>query len=231
MTKHIGVVGVSPEGASLCLRQLSRQAAHSLPPREHPRISLHNEPLAEYIEAIEADDWHRVGDLLRRSAEVLAGCGAEFCITPDNAVQYAIHLAEHGSPIPWLALPDLVADAVLADHRTRVGIIGTRVVTMGSTYQSLLGIRGVQVLAPAGEEISSLDRIIFQELIYGDTRTESQREILRIVANLASSGCEGVILGSSETPLLINSENSPLPVYDAGAILAERALGFAMASR
>src|SRR5262245_53241499 len=94
LTKHIGIVGVSPEGAALFYRQISRQAARLLPPQEHPRVSIHNEPLALYIDAIRQNDWHAVGRLLRRSADLLARCGAEFCLSPDNAVQHGIHLAE-----------------------------------------------------------------------------------------------------------------------------------------
>ncbi len=132
--RHIGIVGVSPEGAALFVRRLSRLAATAPGLGGHPRISMHNEPLSHYIEAIRADDWHRVADLLRRSAEFLAACGAEVCLTPDNAVQYAIHLAEHDSKVPWLSMPDLVADAV-----ARVGLSGRRMirkqwVTRGSAF-------------------------------------------------------------------------------------------------
>src|SRR5690606_25936259 len=102
VTKHIGIAAVSPEGAAILYRNIYRQASHLLEPHPHPRLSLHNEPLAHYIDAVQANDWHAVGNLLRRSAEVLARCGAEICLCPDNAVQHGIHLAEAGSPIPWL---------------------------------------------------------------------------------------------------------------------------------
>src|SRR5262249_21025816 len=92
VSSHIGIVGVSPEGAALFYRQVTRQAARLLPPNEQPRISVHNEPLEAYISAIRKDDWHAVGRLLRRSAELLGRCGAEFCLTPDNAVQHGVQL-------------------------------------------------------------------------------------------------------------------------------------------
>lgn len=228
MSRHIGIVAVSPEGAALCYRQVSRQASRLLPPHEHPRITLHNEPLAAYIDAVRSDDWHGVGDLLRRSADFLAQCGASFCFSPDNAVQHGVHLAEHGSPIPWLTMPDLVARAIAADGRRTVGLIGTKMVTAGSTYQTHLGLKGVQVLAPSPEDADLLDRIIFGELIYGHIRPESRRSVLEVIERLASEGCEGVILASSEAPLLVTPENTPLPIYDAADILAEGAVRYAM---
>jgi len=221
VTSHIGIVGVSPEGAALFYRQVTRAAARLRPPNEQPRISVHNEPLEMYIQAIRKDDWHGVGRLLRRSAELLARCGAEFCITPDNAVQHGVQLAEVGSPIPWLTMTDLVGAAVGADRRKVVGILGTKLVVFSSTYQTHLGLRGIQVLAPTEDEADTMDQIIFGELIYGSIRPESRAAALQIISSLAGKGCEAVILASSEAPLLITKENSPVPVYDSAEILAE----------
>lgn len=227
MTKHIGIVGVSPEGAALCVRQISRQAARVLPPHLHPRITLHNEPLAAYIQTIKNNDWHGVADLLRRSATILAQCGAQFCLTPDNAVQYAIHLAAHDSPIPWLSLPEMVAEAVSTDSRTVVGLIGTRWVALGAAYQTHLGMKGIRVLVPEADEIEAIDRIIVGELIYGQVRPDSQQRILSVITRLADAGCQGIILGSSEVPLVVTAENCPLPRYDTLDIAAERAVQMA----
>lgn len=224
VTRHIGVVGVSPEGAALFIQRLSRLAATTPGGGGHPRISMHNEPLAHYIEAIKADDWHRVGDLLRRSAAFLASCGAEICLTPDNAVQYAIHLAEHDSQVPWLSMPALVADALAGDGRTKVGLLGTRWVTRGSAFQTMLGLRGIQVLSPDDAGVDRLDAIILEELIYGKVLPASEREVLRVAEQLRDMGCESLIIGSSEVPLVLHAGNSPLPIYDSSDILAQRAL-------
>lgn len=224
MPSHIGVVGVSPEGAAVFYQQLSRQASHLLPPNDQPRISVHNEPLHLYLDAIRRNDWHAVDRLLRRSAELLARCGAQFCVCPDNAVQHGVQMAEVGSPIPWLTMTELVASAVAADGRKCVGIIGTKLITSSSTYQTHLGLKGVQVLAPQPAEEDTLERIIFGELLFGEIRPESRLAVLQIITGMASRGCEGVILACSEAPLLVTRENSPLPVYDSGDILAEAAV-------
>lgn len=225
MTAHIGIVGVSPEGAALAHRLLYRRAAAMAPDATHPRVTLHNEPLALYIEAVRREDWHGVGDLLRRSANILADAGAEFCFTPDNAVHHGIHLAESGSKIPWLAMTDLVAERVAADGRKVVGVIGTKIVMTGSTYQTHLGLRGVQALAPLAAEIDELDAIIFGELIYGRIRPESRRRALEIVAGLQQRGCEALILAASEAPLLFQDAPAlDMPLYDAAETLVEGAI-------
>jgi aspartate racemase len=160
---------------------------------------------------------------------LLARCGAEFCLTPDNAVQHAVQLAEVGCPIPWLTMTELVAQAVAGDQRKMVGLIGTKLVMHSSTYQTPLGMRGVRVLPPEGEEAEGLDKIIYGELIFGHIRPESRQFMFQVLQKLKERGCEGVILGCSEAPLVVTAENSPLPIYDPGDILAEAGVRRAMA--
>lgn len=227
MPKHIGIVGCSPEGTALCYREIFRHAKKLLGDRGHPVVSIHNEPLERYLDAVLKDDWHTVGDLLTRSAKHLANCGAEFCIVPDNLMQHGVHLAESQSPIPWLTMTDMVTRAIESDRRQVVGLIGTKMVMFGSTYQTALGLKGVRVLIPEEQEAESLNSIIFQELVFGETRSESRARVVEVVRHLADRGCEAVVLGCSEAALVISAENAPIPVYDATDLLAEGAVRFA----
>lgn len=224
MTTHIGIVGVSPEGTALFYRQLSRQSGRLLGPDCQPRISVHNEPLGAYIDAIRRDDWHAVGKLLRRSAELLHRCGAQLCVTPDNAVQHAVSLAEVGSPVPWLTTTEIVAEVVSEAGHKKLGLIGTRLVTGGSAYQTHLGLRGAKVVPPEPVDSERLDRIIFEELIYGQIRDESRMFVAGLTTKFAERGCDGVIVALSEAPLLLDGSTSVLPVMDASDILAAQAI-------
>lgn len=224
MAAHIGIVAVSPEGAALCYRQIFRHAANMIPPEHHPIVTVHNLPLAGYVAAVRANDWEAVGRMLRQSAMTLAGCGADFCLTPDNAVHFGVPLAETGCAIPWLTMTGLVSEAVERDGRRVVGIIGTSAVTMGAAYQTYLGLRGIQVLPPSPEDTAALDRIIFDELAFGRSRRESQERVHAIIERQRASGCEAVILAWSESGLVVTKESSPLPLYDAADLLAQGAV-------
>ena len=221
---HVGIAAVSPEGAALTYRQIFREAARLYPDLDPPRVTVHNEPLGVYIRAVRSDDWEQVASLLGRSAEVLAGAGADVVITPDNAVQHAVRIVEHESSVPWLAVTDLVAEAVVADGRERVGLLGTRWVTQGSAYQTALGLRGVRLQVPESEDVELLDRVIFQELIYGVVKPESREALGGVVGRLAERGSEGLIVALSEASLVLDLEHLGLPVYDASAVLAAGAV-------
>jgi aspartate racemase len=221
---HIGIAAVSPEGAALTYRELYRHAAEVYPEIDPPRVTLHNEPLSVYIRQVRAENWAAVAELLARSGEVLAAAGADVLITPDNAVQHAVRMVEHAAPVPWLAVTDLVAGAVVTDARSTVGIIGTRWVTQGSAYQTALGLRGVKVQVPEGEDIPRLEAMIFQELIYGRATDASRRLLREIVGRLADRGSEALIVALSEAALVLDAADLPLPLYDASAILCAGAI-------
>lgn len=99
MPKHIGIVGVTSEGAALCYRTICQEgeAQHGY---AHPEVTLHNLSLADYMRAIEAEDWPAVGRLLLESAAKIARIGAVFAICPDNTAHQGLNLIRQQSPIP-----------------------------------------------------------------------------------------------------------------------------------
>lgn len=233
MTAHIGIVGVSPEGAALFYQQMTRELSRRLGQGDgaasHPRLTLHNKPIGLYLDALRHDDWQAVSGLLIRSAELLAQAGADFCLTPDHAVQQAVPAAADASSIPWISMPELVADSLSGEGLSSVGILGTSWVARGSAYQTLLGLKGIKVIAPPEAESERLDRIVFEELLFGKVDEDSSRFVRILIDWFKDRGCEGVILASSEIPLLLTGRQCSLPLYDASEILAsgvaDRALG------
>lgn len=224
MARHIGIIAVSPEGSALCYRDLARRASDVAELAARPLVSVHNLPFSNYVDAFNRGDWEHVGTMLRWSAETLAAAGADFCIVPDNIAHHALGLAEAGAPIPMLNMIELVAHAISRDGCGAVGLVGTKLLMQSSTYQTILGLRGVRVLAPSEEDADELDRIIFKELVHGRVEPTSRERVLRVIERLGEEGCEGVILGSTETPLLVSQGLSPLPTYDPVALLVEGAL-------
>lgn len=228
MAKHIGIVAVSPEGSALCYRQIARHAMHIEDPEKRPLVTLHNLPFSTYVEAYRAGDWEQVAQMMIWSAKTLYAAGANFLICPDNIAHHALTLAEASTDIPWLNMIELVTDAVCANDCTTLGLIGTQMIMHSSTYQTYLGMRGVTLLVPYDDEVEQIDRIIFTELIEGRVEEASRQVMLEVMRNLAERGCEGVVLASTETPLLVTPEQSPLPSYDPVRLLAEHAVRYAL---
>jgi len=83
MAQHIGIVALQRGGAALCYRTICLEGSERMGPHNHPEVSLHNHPLAEYMKFITRDDWAGVAELMMSSAEKLARTGADFLICPD----------------------------------------------------------------------------------------------------------------------------------------------------
>ncbi|WP_332751648.1 aspartate/glutamate racemase family protein [Hydrogenophaga sp.] len=224
MTLHIGIVACSAEGAALCYRTLCTEGAALLGPHAHPEISLHSLSLADYVACLNRGDLRGVADLMLRSATKLAAAGADFLICPDNTIHQAFHHVEPRSPLPWLHIAEVVAQAAARRGHRRIGITGTRWLVDSEVYPEKLAVLGLQAVRPSVVERDEIDRIIMDELVCGVFKPESVARFQAVFSRLRDEGCDAVVLGCTEIPLIMSDANSPLPTLDSTRLLARAAL-------
>lgn len=224
MTLHIGIVACSAEGAALCYRTLCDEGAAILGPHMHPEVSLHNHPLGAYMRHVRADDWAAVAGLMRSSADKLEAMGAELLICPDNTIHQAYEQASACGKVPWLHIADEVAAAARRAGYRNLGVLGTRYLMTGPVYTSALAREGLECSVPEPPDRDLLDQVIFDELVYGEFVEVSRLYVTKMIRRLAERGCDAVVLGCTEIPLLIAEGDSPLPTLDSTRILARAAL-------
>lgn len=229
MPKHIGIVGCSAEGAALCYRTICVEAAAYLGPHAHPEVSLHTHSLARYVECLQRGDLQGVGDLMLSSAEKLAASGAQFLICPDNTIHQAYSYVEERSTVPWLHIAEVAAAAARERGYSCIGITGTRWLVQSAVYPDKLKLHGLEYVRPDVTEIETVDRIIMHELVRGICRPESLACLQTVIRNLANRGCDAVVLGCTELPLILDDMNSPLPTLDSTRLLSRAALRLAVA--
>ena len=224
MAQHVGIVGCSAEGAALCYRTFCVEAAKVMGPHAHPEVSLHTHPLSSYMECIYRDDWQGVADLMLSSAEKLARIGAQFLISPDNTIHRAFPFLEPRSPLPWLHIAEEVAKDAKARRFRRIGITGTRYTMEGPVYPEKLLEAGLEYRVPEAEQREEINRIIMDELVYGKFTPAALSYFQQTIELLKNQGCDAVVLGCTEIPLLVSPEDSPLPTLDSTRLLARAAI-------
>ena len=229
--RHIGIVGVSAEGAALCYRTICSEGADLLGRHDHPEVTLHTHPLARYMEAIEADDWGGVAELMLDSARRLESVGAELLICPDNTVHEPWERIIAAAPLPWLHIAEVVAEAAAAAGHRRLAILGTRYLMEGPVYPPALDARGLEWSIPEPDERRRINEVIFDELVYGRFEESARREFYEILGRMREAGCDAAILGCTEIPLLVRADEAPLPVLDSTRLLARAALRAATEER
>lgn len=226
---HIGIVACSAEGAALCYRTTCAEGEAVLGPHGHPEVSLHTFPLAQYVRCLDRGDMEGLAQLMLASARKLAAAGAQFLICPDNTIHQALPLVLPRSPLPWLHIADEVAASAVERGYTKLGITGTRWLVESDVYPAKLSARGLAFERPLPDERAEIDRIIMSELVRGDFRPASIAVFQRVIGRLHARGCDAVVLGCTEIPLIIDDRNSPLPTLDSTRLLARAALRRAFA--
>jgi aspartate racemase len=223
-SKHIGIVAVSAEGAALCYRTICAEGAAILGPHDHPQITMHTFSLADYMRPVYDERWDDVGDMLLESARKLVDAGADLLICPDNTIHQAIDLIRDRAPAPWLHIAEEVAAVAASRGVKQLGILGTRYLMEGPVYPAKLTARGIAHAIPEARDRERINSVIFDELVYGRFDDGPRRDFQEIIRRLGDRGCDAVVLGCTEIPLLIRDGESPLPALDSTRILARAAL-------
>ena len=221
---HIGIVACSTEGAALCYRTISLEGAAVLGAHDHPEVSLHSHSLAEYMKRIDTGDWAGVAELMLSSADKLAKAGADFLICPDNTIHQAFDLVEHRAPRPWLHIAREVAAEAKRREFRRLAVLGTRYLMEGPVYPQALKAAGIEYRIPKAEQRQRINEIIFDELVNGELLPRSLAYYVEVIRSLKDEGCDAVVLGCTEIPLLVTPESSPMPTLDSTRLLARAAV-------
>lgn len=224
MPRHIGIVACSAEGAALCYRTVCLEGPQQFGALGHPEISMHTHSFGAYLQCFEHDDWAGVGELMLVSAHKLARAGADFLICPDNTIHRALPWVLPRSPLPWLHIAEVVAQHAVARGFHRLGLTGTRYLVDSEVYPEKLAAHGLQCLRPNPGERAQINRIIFEELIAGVFTAAAVECLQRVMQRMRTEGCDAVVLGCTELPLIMTDANSPLPTLDSTRLLARAAL-------
>lgn len=185
---------------------------------------MHTFPLAEYMKCIYGGDWQGVGELMLSSANKLAKIGADFLICPDNTIHQALSYVEARLPLRWLHIAEVVAAKAAGRDFRRLGLVGTRWLVESEIYPEKLTARGLAYVRPNTAEREEINRIIMDELVYGVFKPEAVAYHQRVIARMKDEGCDAVVLGCTEIPLIMNDSNSALPTLDSTRLLAQAAL-------
>ena len=178
---------------------------------------MHTPSLEDYMQRIYRGDWEAVGDMMLASAAKLKSAGCDFVICPDNTLHQALPYVVPRSPLPWLP----IAEAVMGEARKRgyerIGLSGTRWLMEGPVYPAAL-------VRPEAAEREEMNRVIMEELVRGIFRPEAAAFFQKVYRKMRDAGCQAVVMGCTEIPLLMNDANSPLPTLDSTRLLARAAL-------
>ena len=227
-SKHIGVVACSVEGAALCFREIAAYSRKQMGEHLHPQVTLSCIAMGEWLPAFNRGDYEGVAEFMLRETQIVAKAGAQFAICPDNSAHRAFKYVVARSPIPWLHIAEEVAKAAMRDGYQHAALLGTRFTMSGPVYPEMFEKYSLKVSTPAAGDQKIVDDIIFEELVNGIFSEASRLRYNEVIERMRARGCDSVILGCTEIPLLVRPDDCPLPALDSTRLLARAAVEAAL---
>ncbi|WP_338241175.1 aspartate/glutamate racemase family protein [Aurantiacibacter hainanensis] len=229
--KTIGLIGgMSWESSALYYAAINRGVRDRLGGSASARIVMDSCNFAEVERLQHAGDWNRLGDMLAATARRLQDAGADLMLLCTNTVHRLAPEIEAAIDVPLLHIADPLGEAIQTSGLTDVGLLGTAF-TMEQSFLTdrLREKHGIACLVPDTQDRAVVHRVIYEELIAGETKRESRDAYLAIVDRLAAMGAQGVVLGCTEIGLLLQQGDGPLPLFDTAALHAAAAVDAALA--
>ena len=228
--RKLGIIGgMSWSSTALYYDHLNRGVAQRLGGLHSARLVIESLDLAPFAEMELAGDWDGVARATFEVARRLEAAGADGMIIASNTGHKVYDAVAPKVGVPMLHIADATADALIADGRKRVALLGTRFTMLEPHVRSRLEGRGITLVPIDQPWIDEIDRIIFEELAAGRVVRNSQRKLKTLITELAKSRTQAVVLGCTELVLAVDVRANVLPVYDTTAIHARACVEWMLA--
>lgn len=222
--KTIGLIGgMSWESTVTYYRLINEYVKSRLGGLHSAKILMYSVDFAEIEECQASGDWGKSAAILGSAAQSLQKAGADFIVICTNTMHKVVPAIEKRIDIPIIHIADATADVLLNADIKKAALLGTKYTMLQDFYKERLEKRGITVLIPNGDDVETINRVIYDELCRGIVSPTSREEYARIIGELKGLGAQGVIPGCTEIGMLIDEKCSPIPVFDTTVIHAEKA--------
>jgi aspartate racemase len=228
--KTVGLIGgMSWESTITYYQLLNEGVKDALGELHSAKILLYSVDFYEIEALMSRGEWEKAADLLGGVAQRLETAGADMILICTNTLHKVAPQVQSRIRVPLVHIAEAAADELRANGITRVGLLGTKYTMTQEFYRDKLTARGIDVLIPEGEDIDLVNRVIFDELCLGVVKPDSKAAYLRVIAELAARGAQGILLGCTELGLIVSAEDVSLPLFDTTVIHAKKALELSLA--
>ena len=223
--KTIGLLGGMGWASTIdYYRIINEEAARRLGGLHSARVILYSFEYKEIYQPQAAGRDHEIVEKFVTAAQWLKNAGADFFLLGANTAHMHADAVQKQVSIPLLHITDVTAKAILSRGLSQVGLLGTRYTMQRDFYKDRLKRHGITALVPNAEDIEATADIITYELNQLKILPESRRVFVNTMDRLKAAGAQGVILGCTEIPLLIQQQHHSLPLFDTTRLHATAAV-------
>lgn len=230
--KKIGILGgMSPESTTLYYEHITRTYTARHGDYGYPEVLIYSVSFQKYVDWQRNGQWREAARDMAASFERLRAAGADFGLIATNTMHYVFDEVQQAVGMPLVSIVDATVEAIQAAGLRSIGLLGTAFTMRERFFLGGLERAGIQALVPEPDAQPRIHEIIFGELCRGEIRLESRQLFLDAIARLRDRGAQGIILGCTEIPLLIEPRDCELPLFNTAVLHAEKALNLAVSGQ
>jgi aspartate racemase len=227
--KTIGLVGGTSWVSSLEYYRFINQGVNEvLGGNQFARCVLYSINFGDITACNERNDTEGVYTLIRDAAAAVARAGAEGIVICANTLHQFADRVKKDIDLPLIHIAEATAREINRSGLSTVGLLGTIPTMEGDFYTAVLSDRDIRTLVPGPEEREFINKVIYEELVREIFKESSRHRFMEIMERLQRRGAEGIIMGCTEIPLIIQDEDSELPLFNTTAIHARAAVEFSL---
>ncbi len=226
--KKIGLIGgITPESTVLYYQILNRLNANQLGKVHSAELIINSFDFGQISQLVKQGRWDLLDKKMAETATNLENSGASCILICANTMHLCIDAVRKVVRIPVIHIADTTAKEIQKKGMQKVALLGTKYTMEKDFFRDILNEHSIETIIPDAEERDEIHRIIYDELAQGEFKKSSKESYLKIIDSLILNGAEGIILGCTEIPLLINQNDVSLPIFDTTKIHAAAAFKFA----
>ena len=226
--KKIGLIGgITPESTVLYYQILNRLNANQLGKTHSAELIINSFDFGQISKLVKQGRWDLLDKKMAETATNLENSGASCILICANTMHLCIDAVRKVVGIPVIHIADTTAKEIQKKGIQKVALLGTKYTMEKDFFRDILNEHSIETIIPDAEGRDEIHRIIYDELAQGEFKKSSKESYLKIIESLILNGAEGIILGCTEIPLLINQNDVSLPIFDTTKIHAAAAFKFA----
>jgi aspartate racemase len=227
--KKIGILGgMSPESTALYYEHITRNYTARFGNYGYPEILIYSVNFQKFVDWQHTGQWTKAAGAMAEALERLHVAGADFGLIATNTMHIVFEEVQQAVHMPLLSIVQATAESILASGLRTVGLLGTVFTMTEQFFREGLERSGITVHVPEACDQQRVNEVIYQELCRGEIRPTSRQAFVEIIERLRCQGAQGVVLGCTEIPLLVEPQHCDLPLFNTALLHAEKALDFAL---
>ena len=226
--RTLGLIGgMSPESTAVYYKRINESINEKLGGFNCAKMFIYSFNFKELVDL--NYDLPLQANKIEIASQSLERAGADCIVICANTMHVHAQYVQSRVSIPLLNIVDATAERIKKDKIVKIGLLGTQFTMDGEFYVGRMKkMHGLDVMVPDALQKKEIHEIIYSELCSGVFKEESRKKIMKAIVDLKEKGCEGIVLGCTELPPMVESADMNVPIYDTLAIHVEKAVQFAL---